>query len=274
MFMKRLSNSALLSVFTKILILLLSAKIIALAFWWYLPNESVELIVQENYQPQYRRVDFKNMIQDSNTQDKRSSGQSLSLGTANISNLILKGLFGNKDKGFVVIAMRSTPKKTSIVSVGEVYKGYTLKEITLTGSIFEKNGKDYVLYLKKPDNKTGQYIQNVDRTERAPDAPINVTHSDISHYVKNPKEIWNEISIVEIRDGKVLKGFKVTKLKEMSKLASLGLQVGDIIIKANNVKFVTYADVLNIYKHIDKLDALQLVVIRNNQEVELIYEIN
>jgi len=57
-------------------------------------------------------------------------------------------------------------------------------------------------------------------------------------------------------------------------MASLGLQVNDIIIKANNVRFVSYADVLNIYKHIDKLDALQLVVMRNNQEVELVYEIN
>jgi general secretion pathway protein C len=274
MFMKRVSNSALLSVFTRLLILLLAAKVISFAFWWYLPHESVELILQENYQPQYRRVDFKNMIQDSYTRDKKGAGQSISSGTASISSMILKGLFGNKDKGFVIIAMRSAPKKTSIVSVGEVFKGYTLKEITLTGSIFEKNGKDYVLYLKKPDNKTGQYIQNVGRTERASDAPIDVTRSDISHYIKNPKEIWNEISIVEIKDGKKIKGFKVTKLKEMSKLASLGLKVGDLIIKANNVKFVSYADVLNIYKHIDKLDALQLVVIRNNQEVELVYEIN
>lgn len=269
--MKKLSNSALLSVFTKIFILLLAAKIIALALWWYLPNDSVELVLQENYQPQYRRVDFKNMLQGSDTQQARGSGQSISSGTANISGMILKGLFGNKDKGFVILAMRSQAEKTSIVSVGEVFKGYTLKSITLTGAIFEKNGKDYSLYLKKPDNKTSQYIQNI---QRPPDTPIDVTRTDISHYIKNPQEIWNEISIIEVRDGKILKGFKVTKLKKMSKLASLGLQVGDVIIKANNVKFVSYADVMNIYKFIDKLDALQLVVIRNNKEVELVYEIN
>lgn len=272
--MKRPSNSALLSVFTKIFILVLSAKIIALSFWWYLPNDSVELIIQENYQPKYQRVDFKNMIRHSNTQQKRGSGQSVSSGTASISSMILKGLFGNKDKGFVVIALRSAPKKTSIVSVGEVFQGYTLKEITLTGSIFEKNGKDYVLYLKKPDKKTSQYIQNIKSTQILPEGPLDVSRADISHYIKNPKKIWDEISIVEVKDGKKIKAFKVTRLKEMSKLASLGLQVGDLIIKANNVKFVSYADVLNIYKHIDKLDALQLVVIRNNQEVELIYEIN
>lgn len=272
--MKRLSNSVLLSVFTKVLILLLTAKVVSLAFWWYLPHESTELVKQENYQPQYRRVDFKNIIQDSNTRETRGSGQSISSGTANISSMLLKGLFGNKDKGFVIIAMRSEPKKTHIVSVGEVFKGYTLKSITLTGSIFEKNGKEYVLYLKKPDYKTTQYVEHIKDAQLQPGVPIDVTRTDISHYVKNPKEIWNEISIVEVRDGKALKGFKVTKLKKMSKLAALGLQVDDLIVKANNITFESYADVLGIYKQIDKLDALQLVVIRNNQEVELIYEIN
>jgi len=271
--MKRPSNSTLLSVSTKILILLLTAKVISLAFWWYLPHDSVELVIQENYQPQYRRVDFKNMIQDSNTQAKRGSGRSLFSGTASMNNMILKGLFGNKDKGFVIIAMRSQPNKTSIVSVGEVFKGYTLKSITLTGSIFEKNGKEYVLYLKKPDLKTEQYIQNI-KAQKPSDTPIGVTHTDIADYIKNPQEIWNDISIIEVRDGTKIKGFKVTKIKKMSKLASLGLAVDDIIIKANNVALESYADALNIYKKIDKLDALQLIIIRNNQEVELVYEIN
>jgi len=272
--MKRPSNSTLLSVFTKALILLLAAKVISLAVWWYLPNDSVELIVKENYQPQYRRVDFKNMIQGSNTQQKSSSGQSMFSGTASINSMILKGLFGNKDKGFVVIAMRSDPKKTNIVSVGQVFKGYTLKSITLNGSIFEKNDKDYILYLKKPDHKTNQYIKNVKSTQVQPDTPIDVTRTDIANYIKNPKQIWTDISIVEVKVGKKIKGFKVTKIKKMSKLASLGLKVDDLIIKANNIKLQSYADVLNIYKQIDKLDAVQLVVVRNNQEVELVYEIN
>jgi type II secretion system protein C len=237
-------------------------------------DDSVELVLQENYQPQYRRVDFKNMLQDSNTRQERGSVQSVFSGTASISSMILKGLFGNKDKGFVIIAMRSQPKKTNIVSVGQVFKGYTLKSITLTGSIFEKNGKEYVLYLKKPDRTSKQYIEHIKDTAIQPDTPIDVTRTDISHYIKNPKAIWDEISIVEVKDGKKIKGFKVTRIKKMSKMAALGLQVGDLIIKANNVRFVSYADVMNIYKHIDKLDALQLVVIRNNQEVELVYEIN
>lgn len=272
--MKRPSNSALLSVFTKVLILLLTAKVISFALWWYLPNNSVELVIQENYHPQYQRIDFKNMIQKSNIQQTRGSGQSKFSGTASINSMILKGLFGNKDKGFVIIAMKSQPKQTNIVSVGQVFKGYTLKSITLTGSIFEKNGKEYILYLQKPNNKTDQYIQKIKGTQIQPDIPVDITHTEIADYVKNPKKIWNDISIVEVKDGIKIKGFKVTKIKKRSKLASLGLKVNDLIIKANNIKLQSYADVLNIYKQIDKLDVVQLVVVRNNQEVELVYEIN
>ncbi len=272
--MKRLSNSTLLSVFTKIMILLLVAKSISLALWWYLPSESVELVIQENYQPQYRRVDFKNMIEDSKTRQKRVSGQSISYGTASIGSMILKGVFGKDEKGFVVIAMRSAPKKTSMVSVGDTFKGYTLRSITLNGAVFEKNGKEYVLYLKQSKPDANKYIKPVRDVSTLPEGPIDVPRTAITDYIKNPKQIWNDISIVEVKEGKLIKGFKVTKINKMSKMASLGLMVNDIIIKANNIKLHSYADVLNIYKQIDKLDVLQLVVMRNNQEMELTYEID
>lgn len=60
--MSKLSNSIMLSVFTKLLILLAIAKTLSLALWWFLPADGVELQVQDNYKPKYQRVDFKNML--------------------------------------------------------------------------------------------------------------------------------------------------------------------------------------------------------------------
>ena len=48
---------------------------------------------------------------------------------------------------------------------------------------------------------------------------------------------------------------------------------GDVIIKANNKELKSYADALDIYKKIGTLQALELVVLRNNQEKEIVYEI-
>ncbi|MDQ7067484.1 MAG: hypothetical protein Q9M40_05685 [Sulfurimonas sp.] len=47
--MQNLSNAKLLSTITKLLILLLIAKIIGILVWWYLPSEGVELHVKKSY---------------------------------------------------------------------------------------------------------------------------------------------------------------------------------------------------------------------------------
>ena len=70
------------------------------------------------------------------------------------------------------------------------------------------------------------------------------------------------------------KGFKVTRVTRGSKIAGLGLLKGDIIIKANNVELKTLKSVTDMYMNIDKIDTMQIVVLRNNQEKELVYEID
>jgi type II secretory pathway component PulC len=57
-------------------------------------------------------------------------------------------------------------------------------------------------------------------------------------------------------------------------MATLGLREGDVIIKANNIELKSYKDAIDIYNGLDQLDAVQIVVLRENQEVELVYEIH
>ncbi len=277
--MIKISNSKLISIFTKLLVLLAFAKTISLALWWYLPSGGVELTIKENYQPKYQRVNFKNMIQKikvvkEDTQITKESDVGIS-----ITNMILKGLYGTKEKGFVIVAMKSKPKETDIVGVGENYKGYKLKFINAFSVTFEKDFQDYVLELEKIEKKVKNSIskrKNIIKkaSQNSDDSANSVSRKDIKYYADNPKQIWKDISIKELRDGKKLTGFKVTKIKPKSRFATLGLQKNDVIIKANNIKLQSYRDALEIYKGINKLDTIQVVVLRNNQEVELVYEIN
>ena len=87
-------------------------------------------------------------------------------------------------------------------------------------------------------------------------------------------KIWKNISIHEVKKNGKINGFKVNKINQNSVFAKLGLKEGDLIIKLNNKKLDSYREALKIYKHIDDLDSVQIVVMRNNQEVELVYEIN
>jgi len=134
--MIKLSNSKFILVLTKLLILLVVAKALSLVVWWYFTSDGVELSVKENYQPKYQRVNFKNMI--TKPQAKKASvvkQQSTGSGIS-ITSMLLKGLYGTKTKGFVIVAMKSSPKKTSIIGVGENYQGYELKAVLAKSDSF------------------------------------------------------------------------------------------------------------------------------------------
>jgi general secretion pathway protein C len=152
--------------------------------------------------------------------------------------------------------------------------GYKLKAIELTQVIFTKSGKEHVLSLAKSSSPS--YSSSIERIGKD-SVDINeakVSRADIKSYSSNPSKIWKDIAIVPVKkDGKV-QGFKINRIKAGSKMAQLGLQKGDIIIRANNVKLSSFNDAIKLYKNIDKLETIALVVLRNNEEKEIIYEIN
>ena len=275
--MIKLSNSKLLSIFFKLLLLVLVAKSISLIFLFLLPSDGEELSIENNYQPKYQRIDFSNMIFNEKITKETKDVTSVSTNALSISNMVLKGLYGTKNSGFVIVALKSTPAKTTIVGVGEVYSGYTLIHIASKNATFEKNSKEYILWLDMK-SETSDLITLVTKNKTKVVAKElsqkTVTRDDISFYAKNPKQIWKEISIVELKENGKIKGFKITKIDSKSKMATLGLQKGDVIIKANNVVLKSYRDALNIYTNIKDIDVMQIVVIRNGIEKEIVYEIN
>ncbi len=275
--MLKISSSSLLNIATKLLIILVVTKASSLALFVYLPSDGVELVQKQNYQPMYQRVDFKNMIK-STQKVKTKVVKSEITSSISITNMILKGLYGTSNSGFAIVSLKASPKKTSIVGVGEIFSGYRLESIHSNSVIFSKSNKDYVLELEKlKENKS--YIKRVHRKNSSNvrvdnDEPKAVSRDDIASYAKNPKQIWKDISIIPLKKGRKIDGFKVTKIRRGSKMAQLGLQKGDVIIRANNIELKSYKDALNLYSKIDTIDTMQIVVIRNNQEKELVYEIN
>lgn len=243
-----------------------------------MPSDGVSLSVKKSFQPKYQRVDFRNML-NANTSTTKVAQNLFSGGGISITNMLLKGLYGTKESGFVIVALKSTPTKTTILSVGEVFSGYKLVSIEQSSATFSKDGAKFILLLDSSKPKDTHVNSSNTAAPELYDEPIVqqvVTRKDIEYYAKNPKQIWKEISIYEIKtkDKKGIKGFKVTRIDPKSRFATMGLQKGDLIIKANNVKLKSYRDALDLYTKIDKIDVIQIVVIRNGVEKEIVYEIN
>lgn len=264
--MQKLFNLKLMALANKLLILLLLAKLISLGVWWYLPSEGVELQAKQSYQPAYQRVSFENMLRVEKEEIAQVNGVKSSAYT--MSNFILKGIYGSRYSGFAVIAKKAAPNDTDIIGVDEIYEGYVLKEIALNEVIFTKNNKEYKLSL---DESSMPQVQSTPQTQD--EGQKEVARADIQTYSKNPALIWKDIGIEEKKEGAKLVGFVVTRVRPNSKMASLGLQKDDVIIKANNTPLSSLNDVLKLYKSIDTLDALALTILRNNQEQEIVYEI-
>ena len=275
--MQKLSNTKLLSIVSLLFVLLLLAKMVSVALWWYLPSEGVELNAKKSYQAKYQRVNFSNMLASAkiSTTSETPKATTQTKKAYSINSLTLKGLYGTESNGFAIVAKKANEKETSIVAVGEEYAGYRLKEIELTQVVFTKGKKDYVLALEKlEDKKVSQAIKRVKHKKSAQVDEHIVTKQDIHSYSKNPSKIWKDIAISPLKKSGKIVGFKVNRIKAGSKMAMLGLKKGDVIIRANNVQLSSFNDALKLYKDIDKIDTLELVVLRNNEEKEIIYEIH
>ena len=265
-------NSA--SLLTTLLFLLLVAKMIGVALFWFLPLEGKEIQKHYNIVPDFIHIDLARSFGFIQRASSYPNG-STTVSSSTASSLILKGFYGNDKKGYALLAKKDNDKKVLIVAIGESIDGYRLKAIHSDGVVFSKSGKEFLLKLEKIKTIKAEVRYEDDDASMSEDGvPVTVQDSDVKYFAKNPREIWKNISIQEKRKNGKIEGFEIKWIKPGSKFAALGLKKGDLIIKANNKRLQSYKDAFDIYKKIDKLDEVSIVVLRNNQEKELVYEIN
>ncbi len=264
-----------------VLIIILVAKAISLVMLWYFQYEGIHYHASNSKLPEYKRYNANNLIKPTQKPSVKSASEpttqeekELAAYGPNISNMLLKGLFKRKDGGMVIIALKAKPNDSEVIGIDEEFQGYTLTRILENGAIFTKNGQTFSLYFSE-DQQQDRYARKSSAAQSDEDdgGIKQVAKSDITHYAKNVKQIWKDISISEVKKNGKITGFKVTRIKANTPFALLGLRQGDIIIKANNKPMTSYKDAIAIYKGIDKLEALELIVLRNNQETEIVYEI-
>ncbi len=280
----------LLSLLTRLLVIVIIANIISLTMLWFLPGEGVEYFSTKSTQAEYHRYRVAVILEQAEAgSEGKAGGRSSKDGSykggpgdpsapaKKIPSLILTGLYGTDKAAIIVIAMKSTPTKTEVLGTGEEFGGYTLVGVDNNSALFDRHGQAYRLYMQDAD-KVPAYVPT--QSSAGNDFPDmgdmptpRVSRDEVVDYAKNMDRIWKDISIIEVKENGALKGFKVTRIKANTPLARLGLKRGDVIIKANNKRIRSYADALDIYKKIGSIQALQLVVLRNDQEKELVYEI-
>ena len=265
--MNTASKVLIMAILTRLIIIVIIGKLIGLFLLWLLPNESIDFYEQKKMLPPYHPYTV-NMIIEPQVVLKGDKSDTIYL-ESGIRTMLLKGIYHKKDAGFVIVAMKLRPNKTEILGIGDKFEGYTLVEIKPSSAIFERASHHYTLELIRTDlaslrKKHAPFIEG---------EPYQMSRMEIQEYAKNFGQILEDINIIEVKSRGELKGFKITRIRPNTPFSYLGLRKGDIIIKVNNEPLKSYADALNIYQNIDTLNEIELIVLRNNKEKELRYEI-
>ncbi len=188
-----------------------------------------------------------------------------------IDNLMLKAVYKDKNGGYIVIEDKKD-RKSKLLSMGEIYKGYKLIGIYPKKAIFTSKGKRYQVTFGKNDililkslNKQLPITKNIQ---------VAVKQKDVLYYRKHFKEIWKDISINEYKKNGKIKGFRVDYININSIFGKLGLRAGDIIIKVNDEPLTNFNYAFELYKNIEDYDQIKLTILRNHKIKDIIYEVN
>ncbi|MCK4440387.1 MAG: hypothetical protein KAU90_00180 [Sulfurovaceae bacterium] len=281
--MKNFSDNKIFQTFLYLLTIVVIAKIIWFVISFiFLPKEGVEHIETIRVKPLYYRAKLANQSKHIQVPKKKIVKKAPTIGTMRGINLL--ALYNSKDVLVVTVQKRS---KTKVLSKGEDIDGFKLTSAGSNYAIFNKGGKEFKLSLDNGKKiKTTNYIRPVTpkrnkSKEKINDGIINnedgtekiVSKGLLSSYTKNIDKVWKDIGIGEHKVNGVLDGFKVNFVKKGSDFEKLGLRRGDILKAVNGQELNSYNAAFSFYKEMNSIDNLTLTIKRNNQDMELEYEI-
>lgn len=253
---------------TPFVYLVLVAYILNLFLFFYLPKSGVSFVENSFANLEYKKYGFYSNIKKVEDNSSFKNNQQIQ----NLSKYELKAIyFVNVNKGWITIQDKSN-QMSYILSSGEQIDGYTLFKLFKDYVIFQKDKKEYKLEIV--DKELNNYEESKIEDFKTKDNGAVVNRAYLNSYVTNMDKIWNNIAINEIMNGDKIDGFKIEKINKDSVFGKLGLKEGDIIKSVNNNVLSSYGDAFRVYNDIGNIKYLSIEVLRNNELVELSYEID
>ena len=199
-----------------------------------------------------------------------------------IKDITLLAIYNASDTTVVTVEYK---RKTKVLAKGDEINGFVLEGAGNDFATFSKNAKIYRvdLLIKTKDGAGIKRATPSSAGAASSKAEGDVTDvgdykivdkSLVEHYAKNMDDIYKNIGITEVKKGTVLEGFRVTFIRKGSPFAKLGMKRGDVIKAINGQKIDSYNVAFDIYKNIENIDNLTLVIERGKEEMELEYEVN
>jgi len=251
----------------QLLIMVFIAKAISLGAWFYLPKEGVSTNTKTDFVMPYMRYsidDFRLKASEIKAADRANA--------LSIDSIILKAIYLMGNDSFIVAAPKNNKTKSKTIAMGELFEGYKLKKVFADYVVFERNYKQYRLYITKP--KADTRWKNVQKAQTVGEEDVRrIPQSEVKKAIANPTSIWKNIGLREHFNRGKQDGFKVSFVRKGTMFESLGLKVGDVIVGINNKELKNNAQAFSAYQELKNSKALKLSIVRGKTPMELEYEI-
>lgn len=261
------------------LVVVLVAYVINIALSFYLPKTSID---KSNEGLNLTKNSFNGLYENDIKKELKENSQKLSPKIVNetLKEFTLNAIYYlNDNSGWIILIKRNGD--TVILEKDEEVNGYKLVSLFKNHVIFEKNNKEFKLVLDESIKDIEPIIETIREVKKETtksienkDGLVAVNRNYLNNYISNIDKIWQDIAIKEIRKNRIIDGFEILNIKRGSDFEKLGLKKGDIIKSVNSKELKSYADAFAIYNNIKEINYLNIEIIRNNNTMELNYEIN
>lgn len=238
--------------------------------FFFLPKDGVSYIKDSSSTLDYKKYDFYSNIKKI---EDRSFEQIKDKPLQTLEKYDLKAIYYTAfDKGWITIEEKSRTQ-SYILAYGEEIDGYVLFKLFKNYVLFKKNNKEYKLEIKEKEISNFDMNQSNQQIEEKENGAV-VKREYLNSYISNVEKIWSNISIQELKNGDKIEGFKIENINKDSVFEKLGLKKGDVIKSVNNNVLSSYAEAFKVYNNIENTKYLNIEILRNNEVVELNYEID
>ena len=245
----------------------LLAYIINLALFFYLPKSGVSFISNGFSTLDYKKFGFYSNVKKLEEKDTKQTNQ-----PQNLSKYELKAIyFINPNKGWITVEDKSN-QTSYILSLGEQVDGYVFYKLYKNYVIFQKDKKEYKKEIVEKE-LTSYQESGVDEF-KAKDNGAVINRNYLNSYTTDMGKIWKNITINELKNAGKIDGFRIEKINKDSVFGKIGLKEGDIIKSINNTPLNSNAEAFRVYNNISNIKYLNIEILRNNEIMEMSYEIN
>lgn len=258
------------------LYVILISYFINIILFFYLPKSGATFLKDSSSNLEYKKYGFYSNSKKINANEKSFEQKNDKPNIQSLSKYDLKGIYSTIDnKGWIIIEEKTTANSSYVLSQGEQIDGYTLFKLFKDYVIFQKDKKEYKLEIVDKDISSLDSSKNVIKEDIVVKNNGAVVSRDyLNSYITNLDKIWNNITISEVKNEDRIDGFKIDKVNKDSAFSKLGLKEGDVIKTVNNIQMNSHAEALKVFSEMNNIKNLNIQVLRNNELVEMNYEVN